>query len=144
MEVAHRRKQIVGRAWEQANSPGAQSGPIDRTGKTLQIGAGVTPDDPVRLAAGLESVGKAILEGAGFGRKLVSAAARTLQNLEQPWNEQHIAQPRLDCAGARKEVIGNGITDAAQAEFVTALPFLEQRHDPLRTLALGFIEINPG
>jgi len=48
------------------------------------------------------------------------------------------------CAGARKEVIGNGITNAAQAEFVTALPFLEQRHDPLRTLALGFIEINPG
>ena len=41
-------------------------------------------------------------------------------------------------------VVNDLVADAAEAEFVPALAFLKQRHDPLRALALGLVEINPG
>jgi hypothetical protein len=35
------------------------------------------------------------------------------------------------------------IADSAQPELVAGLALLEERHDPLCTLALGFVEIDP-
>ena len=33
--------------------------------------------------------------------------------------------------------------DPSQAKFGAGLPFLKQRHNPLRALTLGFVKINP-
>lgn len=41
-------------------------------------------------------------------------------------------------------MIRDRITNGAQAQFVAALALLKERHDPLRALALGFVEIDPG
>jgi hypothetical protein len=50
----------------------------------------------------------------------------------------------LDGARSWKEVIRDRITDGTQAQFVAAFALLEERHNPLCALPLGFVEINPG
>ena len=64
-----------------------------------------------------------------------------LDHCVDPGNEQHVTKARLDCARTRKQIIGDGVADRPQAEFVSR--FLEQFHDPPRPLTLDFIEHYP-
>ena len=59
-------------------------------------------------------------------------------------NEEHVAQMYLEGTGPWEQMVSNGTSDPAQAEFVAGFTFLKQRHSSLRALPLGFVEINPG
>lgn len=40
-------------------------------------------------------------------------------------------------------MVGNGIANGTQPQFVAGLAFLKQLHDPLGALPLSFVEIYP-
>src|SRR3546814_9169868 len=128
--MAQRSEEAVERARKEANAPYREPGPIDRAGEPLHRRAGVAPDDAVRFSAGLERMGEPAFERARLGRQLVRPGGRPFEHLEQPGDEQHVAQACLDRAGPGEQVVGDGIANAAEAKFIPALAFLKQRTEP--------------
>ena len=82
-----------------------------------------------------------ILVAAVLRWKVWGPLASTIEEREKSI-QSAIDQAKLEREQAEKLLTEQKV--AAEAEFVSALPFLKQRHDPLCALALGLVEINPG
>ena len=137
-------EQTVERARKDPDAPRAQASPIDGTRQPLEPWSCIPADDAVGLTAGFQGVGKPDFGVARLGAELRFRDFALFQRPIEPGNEQHVSQARLDRARARKEVIGDGIPDRPQPQLVAGLALLKERHDALRALPLGFIEIDPG
>ena len=73
----------------------------------------------------------------------VSRTEMRRQGVEYPRNEQHVPQPRVNGARSWKKMIGYGIPDRAKPKLVAAILLTEQVHQPLRTIALCLVKIDP-
>lgn len=61
-----------------------------------------------------------------------------------PRNEQHVAYPCLNSAGARKEEISQPVADRTQTKLITCFGLLEQIYEGLSSTPFFRVKIYPG
>ena len=104
----------------------------------------IASNDAIGSATSFLGVGKPDLSVARLGAELRLGEFTFLSARQWHRYEEHVPQASLDRAPARNQVIRDRISKRAKPQLVAGLTLLKERHDPLRALSLGFVEIDPG
>lgn len=118
--------------------------PIDGTRKSLQIVAGIDPNDaPISLVIRLcQGVNEGHFGSASRLGNAVAASSLGFQLLVDPRDEQHIPQASLNRRDSRKELASEGVAECAQPQFVNGA-LLEQGQHTSHLLSVCSGKVKP-
>src|SRR5690606_33702252 len=107
--------------------PAGDHPPVDGARQSLQRSAGVLADDTVGLLAALERVDELVLvlaEGGRHRRHGVTVGS----GLQQPRDEQGVAQAGVQCGGAGEKRVRERVADTTETEVVDGALVAELVH----------------
>src|ERR1035438_5647635 len=122
------------RAIEPANIPFTQPSPIDRTWQPSQVPAGPLAKY-TRLVIGFrERLDQFYFTIAGSGSQSSGWTPLRLKLLINPGNEEHVPQTSLNRARARKEFVGQEVTDNPNAQLIPCVTLAKQRQNAIHSV----------
>jgi hypothetical protein len=113
--------------------------PVDLARHRLQPVLGLAADHPGLHAAGEECADEPHLAAAQLSAGPVQREPAARDVLDQPRDEEEVADPRVQHRGAREQGVGEAVPDGADTELVDARLVLEELDDlghrrPLRVV----------
>ena len=128
---------------ELSDAPSIHAAPVDLAGHPLQISARDAADNPLvrsQVAETVDESGLVLAQPAGEIRR---RDALRFEAFEDPWQEDEVAESRLDGGGAWAEHVREGVAYRAQTQHVEGAGLFERAEQRSYALACGCIEIEP-
>ena len=103
---------------ELSDAPGTHAAPVDLAGHPLQISARDAADNPLvrsQVAETVDEPGLVLAQPAGEIRR---RDALRFEAFEDPWQEDEVAESRLDGGGAWAEHVREGVAHRTQTQHV--------------------------
>ncbi len=102
---------------------------VDAAGEPLNVLAGVAADHSRTGIAFNECFDKSGFTSAGLVIDLVKGEVLFFELPVDPGDKEEVAGAGLNGTGTGEEFVGEGVTDTADAEFITRIVFIEQVDD---------------
>lgn len=118
--------------------------PNRRSTEPLQAPSSEAADHIFALSAAQKRFAQFELELPSDHRPLCLTCPSLLCFPIDPRNEQHVAYPCLNSAGARKEEISQPVADRTQTKLITCFGLLEQIYEGLSSTPFFRVKIDPG